>query len=86
MGDRKAPIPAPVNMAVQLGDLVRDSVTGFEGVAVSITRYLQGCRRVGVQSRKLIDGKPGDWQTFDEPQLTVTKSAVVPTVGNALVG
>ena len=48
-----------------LGDLVRDKITGFEGIVVAETRWLNNCVRLSVQSRKLKDDqKPVD-MTFD---------------------
>ena len=61
-------------MNVQLGDKAKDSVTGFEGVCVARTEWLNGCVRCTLQSEKLDkDGRPTEGVTFDEPQLTVTK-------------
>jgi hypothetical protein len=60
----------------QLGDRVKDRVTGFTGIVIARSEYLHGCRRVGVQSEKLEDGKPKDPQWFDEPQVEVIKPAV----------
>lgn len=61
--------------AIQLGDRVKDPITGFSGIAKSITYWLHGCIRVGVQPEKLIDGKPGDDQHFDQSQLVLVKRA-----------
>lgn len=53
-----------------LGQLVRDKITGFNGIVVARTEYLTGCSRYSVQSRKLDEkGKPQDWLAFDEDQL-----------------
>lgn len=54
---------------IQLGDKVRDTMTGFEGIAVTIADYLNGCRRIAVQPTKLKDGKVPDDVYFDEQQL-----------------
>ena len=65
-------------MSIQLGDKAKDQVTGFEGICVARTEWLNGCIRVTLQSDKLDkDGKPQDGQTFDEPQLVVTKARKV---------
>lgn len=60
---------------ITLGTMVRDKLTGFEGIAVSHTTWLYGCSRVGIQSKKLHDGKPVEVQWFDE----VSVEAVAPT-------
>ena len=63
---------------VQLGDKAKDSVTGFEGICVARTEWLNGCIRCSLQSDKLDkEGKPQDSQVFDEPQLVVTKAKKV---------
>lgn len=58
---------------VELGDEVRDNITGLKGVAIGITRWLNGCIRVGVQPSGLKDGKPIEAQWIDEPQLKIVK-------------
>lgn len=50
---------------VKLGHSYRDTITGFVGVCTSITQFLTGCARVGLQSAKLKDEKPIDVQYFD---------------------
>ncbi|HEX5137372.1 MAG TPA: hypothetical protein VFY93_10385 [Planctomycetota bacterium] len=62
---------------MKLGDMVRDPISGFEGIAVSETLYLNGCIRIGVQR------KPRKGETyksledlkefFDRDQLAVVK-------------
>lgn len=65
-------------MKIALGDKAKDSVTGFEGIAVARTEWLNGCIRVTLQSDSLDkEGKPRDGQTFDEPQLVVIKAGKV---------
>lgn len=59
---------------IRLGDVVRDTVTGFEGMAISEHTYLHGCRRISVQPQQLHEGKIVEALTFDEPQLLVVKS------------
>lgn len=62
---------------IQLGDRVKDRVTGFTGIVVARSEYLHGCRRVGVQPEKLEkDGKPPEAAWFDEPQVDLVKAGV----------
>ena len=56
-------------MKIELGDIARDRLTGFEGVVVASTEWLYGCRRLTIQPQTLKDGKPLDTATFDEPQV-----------------
>lgn len=58
---------------IELGWIVRDSVTGFEGVATVRYEYLTGCTRIGVQPTKLERGEPVAERSFDEPLLIIVK-------------
>lgn len=58
---------------VSLGDEVRDIVSGFKGIAIARTSYLQGCDRICVQPPVDEDGKLPKEAHFDEPQLEVVK-------------
>lgn len=42
-----------------VGMVVRDQVTGYEGIVTSQTRYLHGCDRVSVQA-PVTDGRVPD--------------------------
>lgn len=63
--------------AVQPGDLVRDLVTGYEGIVTVRTTWLHGCDRVGVVPNELHDGKPGDQECFDEHRVEVVEKQKV---------
>lgn len=58
-------------MEVKLGQKVRDKVSGFKGIAIGRSIFLNGCARVGVQPKTDKDGKHVDAVWFDEPQLEV---------------
>jgi hypothetical protein len=61
----------------ELGDQVKDIVTGFSGIVVAKTQWLNGCVRMSVQPRTCKEGKPPDFQQFDMEQLKVVKRAAV---------
>jgi hypothetical protein len=62
---------------IELGDRVKDSVTGFTGIAIAITTWLHGCIRIGVQpEKKDKDGKPLESVHFDQSQLVMVKKAI----------
>lgn len=69
---------------INLGDEVKDNITGFKGIVVSAHHYLHGCRRLSVQP-KLIKGDLKESHTFDEPQLILLKKAKVKK-GNTRIG
>lgn len=58
---------------VELGDEAVDTVSGFKGVVIGITKWLNGCTRVTIQPKCGKDGKLPESGCFDEPQLKVTK-------------
>ena len=58
-------------MNIQLGDKARDSITGYTGIVIARTEWLNGCWRITIQAQELKDGKPVDNQTFDAEQVEV---------------
>lgn len=63
---------------IELGDKVKDPITGFTGIVVAKTTWLHGCNRMQVQPQELTkDGAPKDGQVFDEMQLSLVKKAVI---------
>jgi len=52
-----------------LGDIVKDTITGFEGVVTLRSQWLNNCNTYGVQPQELKDGIPQERQHFDQPQL-----------------
>jgi hypothetical protein len=62
----------------QLGDKVKDTITGFIGVVVGRSEWLFGCVRCAVQGEKLHEGKPVDAIWIDDGQLAVTGKIKLP--------
>ena len=62
---------------IELGDEVLDTVSGFKGVVVGITKWLSGCDRATVAPKVDKNGELVDAQTFDIPLLKVSKKAKV---------
>jgi hypothetical protein len=63
----------PINVTrddqIQLGDKVRDTVTGFTGIATARVEYISGCVRYAVtpqvgEDNKMLDAQYCDWQTM----------------------
>lgn len=61
---------------VKLGDFVRDSITGFSGVATARSEYLYGCVHIQVTPAELKDGRPVEPQWLDEARLNDSPSAL----------
>jgi len=62
---------------IELGDRVKDKITGLEGIVTGRYEYLYGCLRMSVQPEKAKDGKPVESFVLDEPQLELLKKAVI---------
>ena len=62
---------------INLGDRVKDPITGYVGIVVAITTWLHGCIRIAVQPEKLDkEGKPRDDRYFDQSQLVLVAKRV----------
>ena len=54
-------------MSIKLGDKVKDTITGFTGIAVARLEYLAGCVRISIQPQTLgADGELIEAEYFDE--------------------
>ena len=60
---------------IKLGEKVRDTVTGFEGIAVARVEYLNGCIQYAVQARVSDDGKLPAVEYFDHQRLELADVA-----------
>jgi len=60
---------------INLGNKVKDNITGFSGVVVARAEYLNGCISIQVQSAKLKDGVPIEAEWFDEQRLEINSKA-----------
>ena len=56
--------------SLALGDKAKDDITGYQGVIVAITEWLNGCRRTTIQTSEMVEGKPVESQTFDAEQVS----------------
>lgn len=68
---------------IRMGHAVKDAVSGFSGIVVSIHEFMNGCRRITVQPPVGADGKLPETATFDEPQLDVTGDGLISRVDPA---
>lgn len=72
--------------AIQLGQKVRDRITGLQGIAVGRTVYLQGCARICIQPPAKGSEVP-DALWIDEPHVEIVGAGVSKKiVANAQVG
>lgn len=64
-------------MDIKLGDRAKDSITGFDGVVIARTEWLNGCIRLTIQPEKIgEDGKPIEACTFDSNQIELLQQKV----------
>lgn len=54
---------------IEVGTKVRDTLTGFTGIAVCRNVWMYGFTQIGIQSTELHEGKPRDVVYFDERQV-----------------
>lgn len=68
------------NRLPALGDLVRDKVSGFEGIAVAHSKHLTGCDRIWVIPKVGDDRKPVEGAWFDIDMLLIVQPIVIEPV------
>ncbi len=69
---------------IELGDRVRDKISGFTGIATSRHEYMNGCVRYTIDSEELKDGKPVDGQWFDEQQIEIVEAKEIEAAKDAV--
>jgi hypothetical protein len=58
-------------MKVQLGDTVKDRITGFQGVVTGRCEYITGCNQVLVVPKIKSDGSFSESVWFDEQRVDI---------------
>ncbi len=66
------------NFKFNLGSIAKCKITGFEGMIIYRSQWLNNCNVYGVKPTTLKDGLPIDSVQFDEPQLELIKKDVIP--------
>ncbi len=60
------------------GDLLRDKVTGIEGIVSVVAFYATGCIHYGIQPQKVLEnGTMPDWTWLDESRLELVRAGAV---------
>ncbi|MGR3220922.1 MAG: hypothetical protein ACUZ8H_14055 [Candidatus Anammoxibacter sp.] len=60
-----------------MGDRLKDIVSGYEGIVMNIAQYSTGCVHYGLDAQNLKDGKTCDWEFFDTSRLVLIEAEVV---------
>jgi hypothetical protein len=64
--------PSKEPAGIKLGSLVKDSISGFTGIATSRTEYIYGCVHIGITATRMnISGHPIDTVLIDEQRVVV---------------
>jgi hypothetical protein len=58
-------------MDIQLGQIVKDQITGFQGVVTGKCQYITGCNQALVIPKVKDDGTKTDGAWFDEDRLEI---------------
>lgn len=59
----------------ELGEILKDKISGFQGVAMARIEYFTDCVHYGLCPQALINGKSVEWEYFDETRLVKVKGA-----------
>ncbi len=63
----------------EIGDRVKDKITGFVGICDALSVFGNGITQYRVQAECVADGKPLDPVWFEEPQLELIDEQVIPS-------
>lgn len=69
-----------MSKAIKLGDIVKDSITGFTGVAVSYTTFLTNCPRWGIRARGLDKDGKSIHEAFDDVRVEFVEHSNITTL------
>ncbi|KKL15074.1 hypothetical protein LCGC14_2509270 [marine sediment metagenome] len=62
----------------EMGETLRDIVTGFRGVVMARAEYQSGCIHYGLQPTKIgADGKLPDWEYLDSSRVERVEEELV---------
>jgi hypothetical protein len=63
---------------IELGDKVKDTITGYTGIVIAYTHWIHGCDRITVQAQGVTpDGKLFEAQGFDVMQCELLEKRAV---------
>ena len=57
----------------ELGVILKDKVTGFQGVTMARSQYYTGCNHYGLAPQNLKDGRLQEWEWIDEVRLEIVR-------------
>src|SRR5687768_7018463 len=60
-----------------LGDKVKDRISGLTGIVTSRAEHLYGCARYWVSPQEVKDGKPAEGAWFDEAGIELVEASVI---------
>ena len=82
-------LPDTEEFEFELGSILRDNVTGFEGVVTGRSQWINGSNTYCLKPQKLKDGMPQSTEWFDEAVLSLRKAkaeSIEPVAASRLTG
>ncbi len=64
-------------MTVQLGDEVKETITGLKGTCTAVADWLYGCKRIVIQAKMNKDGTIPEAIWTDEAGCEITKAKAI---------
>ena len=61
---------------LELGQIAKDKITGFQGILTARCEFLTGCNRYCIQPQDLRDGRIIDSIYFDEDQIQIIGNGI----------
>lgn len=61
----------------EMGDTLKDIVSGYEGIVMVVALYSTGCLHYGLAPTKLKDNVIGNWEWLDQSRLILVESNTI---------
>ena len=71
---------------IELGQLVKDKITGYAGIVTGLCEYISGCNQALIVPRVGKDGKRDQGEWFDVQRLAVTSKTILRLNNNSTPG
>jgi hypothetical protein len=67
-----------VEFKFEMGDTVKEKVSGFRGIIMAMYFYHTGCKHYGIAPMKLSkEGKLLEWENIDQERLILVKRSIM---------
>ena len=62
---------------IELGDRVKDKISGVRGICIGYHYWLYGCERVTIQPEEHKEGRPAEGVCVDAAQVEIVRKGVI---------